>query len=131
MVLKTTFGQSQRWSLIRGTQGVENEETNNLNFANKVFNRQAVLILGGLKSGISLYMRSYKALLTNAFSPVTKASQFEPVLRELSYSIISYPECLYFVYKAKLLKFSLSEEHEMTLGNVSLYSEVIKNRNSR
>ena len=39
VVLKTTFGQSQRWSLIRGTLGVENEEKNNLNFANKVFNR--------------------------------------------------------------------------------------------
>ena len=53
MVLKTTFGQSQRWSLIRSTLGVENEEKNNLNFANKVFNRD-VLILGGLNSGISL-----------------------------------------------------------------------------
>ena len=31
MVLKTTFGQFQRWSLIRGTLGVENEEKNNLN----------------------------------------------------------------------------------------------------
>ena len=30
MVLKTTFGQSQRWSLIRGALGVENEEKNNL-----------------------------------------------------------------------------------------------------
>ena len=39
VVLKTTFGQSQSWSLIRGTQGVENEEKNNSNFANKVFNR--------------------------------------------------------------------------------------------
>ena len=44
MVLKTTFGQFQRWSLIRGTLGVENEEKNNLNFANKVFNRQDALI---------------------------------------------------------------------------------------
>ena len=33
------------WSLIRGTLGVENEEKNNLNFANKVFNRKDVLIL--------------------------------------------------------------------------------------
>ena len=55
MVLKTTFGQSQRWSLIRGTLGVESDEKNNLNFANKVFNREDVLILGGLNSGISLY----------------------------------------------------------------------------
>ena len=39
VVLKTTFGQSQRWSLIRGTLGVENEEKNDLNFTNKVFNR--------------------------------------------------------------------------------------------
>ena len=54
MVLKTTFGQSQRWSLIRDTVGVENEEKNNLNFANKVFKIQDVLILGGLNSGISL-----------------------------------------------------------------------------
>ena len=56
MVSKTTFGQSQRWSIIRGILGVENEEKNNLNFANKVFNRPDVLILGGLNSGISLYM---------------------------------------------------------------------------
>ena len=41
MVLKTIFGQSQRWSLIRDTMGpgVEKEEKNNLNFANKVYNR--------------------------------------------------------------------------------------------
>ena len=57
MVLKTTFGQSQRWSLIRCTLGVENEGKDNLNFANKVFNRQDVLILGGLNSGISLYLQ--------------------------------------------------------------------------
>ena len=56
MVLKTTFGQSQRWSLIRVTLGVENKEKNNLNFANKVFNRQDVFALGGLNSGISLYI---------------------------------------------------------------------------
>ena len=37
MVLKTTFGQSQRWSLIGGPLGVENEEKNNLNFAVKVY----------------------------------------------------------------------------------------------
>ena len=55
MVLKTTFGQSQRWSLIRGTLCVENEEKNNFNFTNKVFNGQDVIILGGLNSGISLY----------------------------------------------------------------------------
>ena len=55
MVLETTFGQSQRWSLIKGTLDVENEEKNNLNFANKVFNRYDVLILGGCDSGISLY----------------------------------------------------------------------------
>ena len=54
--LKTTFGQSQRWSLIRGTLGVENKEKNKSNFANEVFNRHNVLILGGLNSGISLYM---------------------------------------------------------------------------
>ena len=56
MFLKTTFGQSQRWFLIRCTLGVENEGKDNLNFANKVFNRQDVLILGGLNSGISLYI---------------------------------------------------------------------------
>ena len=38
VVLKTTFGQSQKWSLIRDTLGVENEEKNYLNFTNKVFN---------------------------------------------------------------------------------------------
>ena len=48
MVLKTTFGQSQRWSLIRGKLGVENEENNNFKFTNKVFNGKDVLILGGL-----------------------------------------------------------------------------------
>ena len=36
VVLKTTFGQSQRWSLIRGTLGVENDEKNKLKLANKV-----------------------------------------------------------------------------------------------
>ena len=56
MVLKTTFRQSQRWSLIKGTLGVENEEKNSFNFTKKVFNGQDVLILGGLDSGISLYM---------------------------------------------------------------------------
>ena len=55
MVFKTTFGESQRWSLIRCTLGVENEEKNSLNFQNKVFNRKNVLILGGRNSGISLY----------------------------------------------------------------------------
>ena len=55
MVFKTTLGQSQRRSLIRGTLGVEIDEENYLNFTNKVFNRQDVLILGGLNSGISLY----------------------------------------------------------------------------
>ena len=38
-----------------GTLGVENEEKNNINFANKVFSGQDILILGGLNSGISLY----------------------------------------------------------------------------
>ena len=56
MVLKTTFGQSERWSLIGETLGVENEEKNNVNFANKVFNGLNVLILGGRNSGISLYI---------------------------------------------------------------------------
>ena len=56
MVLKTTFGQSQRWFLIRGTLGVENEGKNNLNFGNKVCIRYDVLILGGRNSGISLYL---------------------------------------------------------------------------
>ena len=37
-ILRPPFGQSQRWSLIRDTLGVENEEKNYLNFANKVFN---------------------------------------------------------------------------------------------
>ena len=60
MVLKTTFGQSQRWSLIRGAQGVENEEKNNINCANKVFNRQDVLILGGLNSEISLSLKHFQ-----------------------------------------------------------------------
>ena len=50
-----TFEQSQRWSLIRCTLGVENEGKGYLKFANKVFNRQDVLIVGGLNSGISLY----------------------------------------------------------------------------
>ena len=56
MVIKTTFGQFRRWSLISGTLGIETEEKNNLNFANKVFNRKDVFILGGLNSGISLYL---------------------------------------------------------------------------
>ena len=63
MVLKTTFGQSQRWSLIKGTLCVENEEKNNFNFTNKVFNGQDVLILGGLNSRISLYLQGVPILL--------------------------------------------------------------------
>ena len=55
VVLKTTFGQSQRWSLIKGKLCIEYERKNNFNFTNKVFNGQDVLILGGLNSGISLY----------------------------------------------------------------------------
>ena len=38
VVLKTTFGQSQRWSLIRCTLVGENEEKNSFKFQNKVFN---------------------------------------------------------------------------------------------
>ena len=37
--LKDHFWTVPKGSLIRGTLGVENEEKNNLNFANKVFNR--------------------------------------------------------------------------------------------
>ena len=55
MVLRTTVGRSHRWSLIRCTLGVENEGKDN--FANKFLNRQDVLILGGLNSGISLYLK--------------------------------------------------------------------------
>ena len=61
MVLKTTFEQCQRWSLIKCTLGVENEEKNSLNFGNKDFNRQD-LILGGLNNGISLYFLMLKAV---------------------------------------------------------------------
>ena len=63
MVLKTTSGQSQRWSLIRSTLGVENEEKNNLNFARRFL--IYVFILGGLNSGISLYL----------YIPVTEVQQ--------------------------------------------------------
>ena len=52
--LKDHFWTVPMWSLIRGTLGVENGEKNKSNFTNKVFNRQDVLILGGLNSGISL-----------------------------------------------------------------------------
>ena len=59
VVLKTTFGQSQRWSLIKFKLCVEYEEKNNF----KVFNGQDVLILGGLNSGISLYFGKWLILL--------------------------------------------------------------------
>ena len=55
--LRPLLDSPQKWSLIRYTLGVENEEKNNLNFANKVFNRYDVLILGGLNSEISLYLK--------------------------------------------------------------------------
>ena len=42
---------------------MENEENNKSNFANKVFDRQDVLILGGLNSGISLYSDSSTRLI--------------------------------------------------------------------
>ena len=60
MVLKTTFGQSQKWSLFRGTLCVENEEKNNFNFTNKVFNGQDVLILGGLNSEFHCIIGPFK-----------------------------------------------------------------------
>ena len=71
MVLKTTFGQSQKWSLIRGILCVENEKKNNFNFTNKAFNGQDVLILGGLNSGISLYLVSGEFLCRNV-SPANR-----------------------------------------------------------
>ena len=72
MVSKTTFGQSQRWSLIRGTLGVENQEKNNLNFSNKVFNGKDVLILGGRNSGISLYKQmTVKKLMSRGCEKLT------------------------------------------------------------
>ena len=76
MVLKTTFGQSQRWSPTRCTLGVENEGKNNLNFANKVFNRQDVLILVGLNSGISLYIKKDNFVtILNFFDLFSTSSQ--------------------------------------------------------
>ena len=54
--LQDHFWQFQRWSLIRGTLGVENEEKNNSNLANNVFDRKDVFLLDGLYSGISLYI---------------------------------------------------------------------------
>ena len=68
VVLKTTFGQSQRWSQIRGTLCVENEEKNNFNFTNKLFNGKDVLILDGLNSGISLYFNAQKTEPVQLFS---------------------------------------------------------------
>ena len=44
--------------------GVENEGKDNLNFANKVFNRRDVLILGGLNSGISMFSTIMQCLVT-------------------------------------------------------------------
>ena len=35
---------------------VDNKEKNNFSFTSKVFNGQDILILGGLNSGISLYI---------------------------------------------------------------------------
>ena len=73
MVLKTTFGQSQGWSLIRGTLCVENGEKNNFNFRNKVFNEQDILILGGLNSGILLYL--IKSILSGIYMQPTERFQ--------------------------------------------------------
>ena len=67
MVLQTTFEQSQKWSLIRCTLGVENEEKNSLNFQNKAFNGENILTLGDLNSGISLYFE-HKAQLLMAYN---------------------------------------------------------------
>ena len=67
MVLKTTFGQSQRWSLISGTKCVENVDKKNFNFTKKVFNGHDVSTLGGLNSGISLYLCFLYVLLTWAW----------------------------------------------------------------
>ena len=57
------------WSLIRGALCVENEEKNNFNFTNEVFNGQDVLILGGLNSGISLYLVDFLSSFSREITP--------------------------------------------------------------
>ena len=61
MVLKTTFGWSQKWFHIRGTLGVGNEERIYLGPANKGLRGGMVLILGGLNSRIGLYKRKLQS----------------------------------------------------------------------
>ena len=64
--------------------GVENEEKNNLNLANKVFNWQNVLILGGLNSGISMYMgNKYNAFINTLSHTHILAWEFMMVYSEV------------------------------------------------
>ena len=90
MVLKTTFGQSQRWSLIRGTLGVENEEKNNLNLVNEVFHRKDVFILGGLNSGIPLNVPCTK------FSEIFSERGVGILVGEVSIRMVSSSYCSYY-----------------------------------
>ena len=55
MVLKTAFGQSLRWSLIRGTLGVEYKEKNNLTLRVMFLIDKMSLFQVVVNSGISLY----------------------------------------------------------------------------
>ena len=52
MVLKTTFGRPQNWSLCKGTLGVEDGGS----LLNTAIDGRVVFILGGLISVISLYI---------------------------------------------------------------------------
>ena len=112
VVLKTTFGQSQRWSLIRGILGVENEEKNCLNFANKIFNRKYVLILGGLNSGISLY---YTCLRYSYFCSKTYVVCFRIQLKKMNGLKLDKSEKLTITVGYK------SQIHKLGIKIVGLY----------
>ena len=58
MILKTTFGQSQRWSRVPRKREVENERKSDLDLANEVLYKGMVLNFGSPSSRTFLYIVS-------------------------------------------------------------------------
>ena len=69
MVFKTTFEQSQRWSLSRRHSVQKTHRKNDCHFLNMLFKGELVLILGGLNSGILLYIKCLQNFIGKAINP--------------------------------------------------------------
>ena len=119
MVLKTTFGQSQRWSPIRGTLGVLNEENTNLNLTNMVFN-----------SGISLYHKLWnvfdKCQITKSLKYFShKAHQFTMPCSK--HSIETQYICITCYHSPGVWNFSF---YALVLGLVGLKNLLVRQLNA-